>query len=120
MVDRDLNAGLLILEAEPGGWSVWLDLYLSSWRGPSPVGAGEACCSPFSLHSQAGGEFGRRSKGPRHASRARFLSCTQDGSAPLQASAAVTKWDVCLERGFQSFGFRVPQAFDLDLSFEVI
>ena len=39
---------------------------------------------------------------------------------PLQASAAVTKWDVYLERGFRSFGCRVPQAFDLDFSFELI
>ena len=70
------------------------------------MGAGEVCCSPFSPHLQAGGEFGRRSKGPRRPSRARFLSCIQDGRfAPPGLSSPLTKWDVYLERGFRSLGF---------------
>lgn len=121
VVERDLNTGLLILETEPGGWWFAWTPYLSSWQGPSPVGAGEFC-SPFSLHLQGGGSLGEEVRA-RASFRARFLSCIKDRRcAPPGLSSPLTcTWNVDSGLGFLGADLRgVPQAFNLDFSFEII
>lgn len=88
MVERDLNAGLLILEAELGGWLVCLDLYLSSWQGSSPMGAGEVSAAPSPCICKEVGSLGEevRARGILPGPGSSPASKTE--GAPLQASAA--------------------------------
>lgn len=87
MVERDLNTGLLILETEPGGWSVCLDLYLSSSRAPAPWVQVRFLQPLLSLHLQAQvGSLGEEVRA--EASFQGQVPLDQDEGVPLQASAA--------------------------------
>lgn len=120
MLDRDLNAGLLILEAEPGGWSAWLEA--GSW----PRGCRlRFATAPFPcIYQQAVslGEVRARGilSGPGSSPESKTEGVTLQASAAHRQNGTCT-WNVDSE-AWGSLGQTsgAPHAFDLDFSFEVI
>lgn len=89
VLDRDLNAGLLIPEAEPGGWSAWLE------AGPRPRGGRlRFAAAPFPcIYKQAVSLGEVRARGILSGPASSPESKTE--GVPLQASAARRQNGTC-------------------------